>query len=221
MKIIRITDSGLFYTSNVYLVLGEWSTIDDVNTLVDVGADPSIIQSIEEIYTGVGKKKIDQVILTHTHSDHSANLSLVRSWYNPVVCAFSPYYDGVDRILHGGEMIRLGERWFEVIHLPGHSDDSILLYNQDEGVLFAGDSSLIINSPGGTYSADYINALKALVRRNIKAIYFGHGDPLLSGVRQKLRHSLENAMQGGQTNEELKKNNKKGATHAAIIEPVT
>jgi hypothetical protein len=31
--------------------------VDDVNTLVDIGADPSIIDNLEEIYTGVGKKK--------------------------------------------------------------------------------------------------------------------------------------------------------------------
>ena len=68
---------------------------------------------------------------------------------------------------------------------------------------------IIINSPGGTYAADYINALKALAKRNIKAIYFGHGDPMLSGVRQKLRHSLENAMQSGAAVEEHAENAKR------------
>jgi hypothetical protein len=54
MKILKIKDSGALYTSNVYLVLGEWNAIDDVNTLVDVGADPAIIPGIEEIYTEKG-----------------------------------------------------------------------------------------------------------------------------------------------------------------------
>jgi hypothetical protein len=35
------------YTSLAYLVLGDASQLEDVNTLVDVGADPAILASIE------------------------------------------------------------------------------------------------------------------------------------------------------------------------------
>lgn len=83
MKIISVQGSGRIYTSNVYLVLGDWNRIQDINTLVDVGSDPAILDQLEAMHTGVGKKKIDQVVLTHCHSDHTAMLSLIRERYHP------------------------------------------------------------------------------------------------------------------------------------------
>lgn len=195
MKVIQLKATQNLYTSNAYLVTGEWNTIDDVNTLVDVGADPSVVIDLEEIYTGVGKKKIDQVILTHAHSDHTAILHLIRERYHPVVCAYSGFSDGIDRILRDGDMIRMGEHWFEVIHMPGHTEDSILLFDKKSGALFVGDSPVIIRSPGGSYQERFINALKRLCRRNVRTIYFGHGAPQRDNVMETLRHSLQNAMQ--------------------------
>jgi glyoxylase-like metal-dependent hydrolase (beta-lactamase superfamily II) len=199
MKIVKLNGGDAIYSSNAYLVLGDWKAIDDVNALVDAGADPAMVHALEDIPTGVGKKKLDQVILTHTHSDHTANLRELMRTYHPKVCAYSPYFDGVDRVLKDGESLRLGDRWFEVIHIPGHSDDSIALYNKEDGVLFAGDTPLIINSPGGSYSEGFALSLKSLCRKNIRIIYFGHGDPLQKGVREILKNSLENVLKSGLT----------------------
>ena len=40
MRIVTLENSGRIYTSQVYLVLGDTSRLEDVNTLVDVGQDP-------------------------------------------------------------------------------------------------------------------------------------------------------------------------------------
>ncbi|MCK4542235.1 MAG: hypothetical protein KAU17_08380, partial [Spirochaetales bacterium] len=64
MRVINLTENSSTYTANVYFVRGSWNAIDDVNTLVDVGRDSKIIERIDAISGGVGKKKIDQVILT-------------------------------------------------------------------------------------------------------------------------------------------------------------
>jgi glyoxylase-like metal-dependent hydrolase (beta-lactamase superfamily II) len=85
----------------------------------------------------------------------------------------------------------MGDENFEVIHTPGHSSDSICLYNQTEGVLFAGDSPLMITSSTGTYEAGFLAALKKVCARDVRAIYFGHGAPLLAGCNTRLRRSLE------------------------------
>jgi glyoxylase-like metal-dependent hydrolase (beta-lactamase superfamily II) len=194
VKIVQIRGGSTIYSSNAYLVLGDWKAIGDVNTLVDAGADPAMVHAIDGIPTGLGKKKVDQVILTHTHSDHTANITLLKRAYCPVVCAYSPYYNDADRVLKNGESLRVGDRWFEIIHIPGHSDDSIALFNKEEGVLFAGDSPLVINSPGGSYGMGFVSALRSLCSRNIKAIYLGHGDPLLGGAREILKNSLGNVL---------------------------
>jgi hypothetical protein len=77
--------------------------------------------------TGLGKNAIEQVILTHSHSDHAAILPLIREKYHPVVYAYSAFA-GADIVLKDGQILHCGDRHFEVIHIPGHSDDSICLY---------------------------------------------------------------------------------------------
>ena len=192
MKIINLKENGNMYTSNVYLVLGTWNAIEDVNTLVDVGRDPSVIEKINRASTGVGKSRVDQVILTHSHYDHASLLPAIREAFNPKVCAFSRSLEGVDHHLRGWETLRLGDRDFEVIYTPGHSSDSICLYCAEEGVLFAGDTPVIIQSTDSTHEEGFVRALEGLCRRNIKTIYFGHGDPLLDNCNGRMRVSLEN-----------------------------
>jgi glyoxylase-like metal-dependent hydrolase (beta-lactamase superfamily II) len=43
------------------------------------------------------------------------------------------------RLLDEGDFIDLGDRAFNVLHLPGHSPGSIALYEQSTGILFSGD----------------------------------------------------------------------------------
>lgn len=193
MRIVILESSGQIYTSQVYLVLGGASRLEDVNTLVDVGQDPAILASLERAPTGVGKWAVEQVVLTHNHSDHCALLPRIREAFHPKVYAFSPHVDGVDCLLRDGDTIRMGDQNFEVIHMPGHSSDSICLYNEAEGVLFAGDSPLLITSPAGTHEAGFLAALAKICARDVRRIYFGHGGPLMEGCNERLRESLNMA----------------------------
>ena len=199
MTIINLTEHSLTYTSNVYLVLGIWNTLDDVNTLVDVGRDPCVLKVMEKVRTGAGQKKLSQVVLTHNHYDHTSNLPLIREAFHPDVYAFSPSLEGVDHLLKDGETLRLGDRIFEVIHTPGHSTDSICLYCEENGGLFAGDTQLLINTTDGSYEDDFVHAFERLCRKNIKTIYFGHGEPLYIGCNARLKRSLEMIKQSHRT----------------------
>ena len=192
MRIVILENGGQVYTCQVYLVLGATSRLEDVNTLVDVGQDPAILASIERAPTGVGKWPVEQVVLTHGHSDHCALLPRVREAFHPKVFAFSPNIDGADALLRDGQTIKMGDQDFEVIHMPGHSSDSICLYNAAEGVLFAGDSPLMITSPG-TYEAGFLAAFAKVCARDVRQIYFGHGAPLMAGCNERLRESLNMA----------------------------
>lgn len=195
MKVLNLSKDTDIYTSNVYLVLGTWNAIGDVNTLIDAGRDPAIIDKINRASTGVGKHKVDQVILTHSHYDHASLLPQLKQIYGAKALAFSNSLPEVDVYLKGGEKLRIGDHLFEVIRTPGHSNDSICLYCEAERVLFSGDTPVSIATSGGTHEEGFVQALELLCRRNIETIYPGHGDPIADGHALLLR-SLQNVRSG-------------------------
>jgi len=91
MKIINLTAHSRIYTGNVYLVLGNHNALADVNTLIDVGRDPQAISKLEQASTGVGKKRVDQVIITHEHYDHTGLLAEIKHEYQPKVYAYKKF----------------------------------------------------------------------------------------------------------------------------------
>ena len=107
------------YTSNVYLVTGTNNTLSDVNTLIDVGRDPMVLEVLPNEYTGVGKRAVEQVIITHNHYDHTSMLKPIVERYHPRVCAFSHHLAGVDILLKDEDefigadqrgLVRLGDK---------------------------------------------------------------------------------------------------------------
>jgi glyoxylase-like metal-dependent hydrolase (beta-lactamase superfamily II) len=192
MKIINLYRLNKIYSSNVYLLTGDWNALEDLNTLIDVGRDEGILERIDEASTGVGKQRIGQVILTHSHYDHASLLPNIKKKYNPKVCAFSSNIDYVDVILKGGETLKIADREFEVIHAPGHSSDSICLYCETEGILFAGDTPLIIRTIDSNYEQSFINVLEYIATKKIEIIYFGHGEPLVDNCNKTILKSLDN-----------------------------
>ena len=168
MKIANLTTHSDVYTSNVYLLTGDWNTLSDINTLIDVGRDPSIIEKIDEASTGVGKKRVAQVVLTHSHYDHASLLPVIKKLYKPKVFAASKVLPQVDVILKGGETLKIADREFEVIYTPGHSSDSICLYCDAEKILFAGDTPLVIKAKDTTCEEAFIQALDYISKKKLK-----------------------------------------------------
>lgn len=191
MKILNLTQNSNTYTANAYLVTGTWNTLKDRNTLVDVGRDPGIIEIIRTASTGVGKPPVEQVMLTHSHYDHAGMLPRIREIFRSKVYAFSRSLSGVDHFLKDTETIKMGDRVFDVFYTPGHSSDSACFYCQEEGVLFSGDTPLFVQSNTGSHESAYVHALERLCRKDIRAIYPGHGPPLLEGCNRRLRASLK------------------------------
>jgi glyoxylase-like metal-dependent hydrolase (beta-lactamase superfamily II) len=195
MKVLNLTKGSKVYTSNVYLILGDWNAIEDVNTLIDAGRDPAVLTKINEASTGVGKHRIDQVILTHCHYDHANLVPQIKEAYGAKAYAYTSSLVGIDVILKGGEQLRVGDRYFEVIYSPGHSSDSICLYCAAEKVLFSGDTPVSIVAAGGSHEEGFVQALEGLCRKDIETIYPGHGEPIQDG-NAVLRRSLKNVRSG-------------------------
>jgi glyoxylase-like metal-dependent hydrolase (beta-lactamase superfamily II) len=191
LKVFNLTENPTTYTCNVFFVQGEFNSLDNMNTIIDIGRDKVIFEKFDELSKGVGKKLIDQIILTHNHYDHTSLLKTVKDLYFPKVYAYSPYLKGVDILVTGGESILIGDKFFEVIHTPGHTQDSICLYCSENGYLFVGDTAVILKSSNWSFEENYIKSMEYLCTKNVSKIFFGHGPPMESGCNEKLSKTLD------------------------------
>jgi glyoxylase-like metal-dependent hydrolase (beta-lactamase superfamily II) len=82
------------------------------------------------------------------------------------------------RVLSEGDLIDLGDRQFRVLELPGHSPDSIALYDEKDGLFFSGDAiyddTLLDDLPDSDRFA-YRTTMRRLLALPIRIGHGGHG----------------------------------------------
>jgi len=81
------------------------------------------------------------------------------------------------RVLAEGDVIDLGDRAFEVLHLPGHSPGSIGLWDRSSGVLFSGDSVYdgpLLDEIEGADIETYVKTMHRLRRLPVTTVHGGH-----------------------------------------------
>lgn len=89
------------------------------------------------------------------------------------------------RLIEEGDVIDLGDRAFEVLHLPGHSPGSIGLYDRKSGALFSGDAIYdgpLLDDLEGSDRASYCLTMERLLRLRVSIVYGGHG-PIVAPAR--------------------------------------
>ena len=81
------------------------------------------------------------------------------------------------RLLAHGDVIDLGDRAFEVLHLPGHSPGSIGLWEEATGVLFSGDAVYdgpLLDELEGSDIPDYVTTMRTLRELPVRVVHAGH-----------------------------------------------
>jgi len=100
---------------------------------------------IDPIASVVRSEKLDlkYAVATHHHSDHASTLWQLSRMFEAKVVAYKGSPIPCDLAVDDGDTLRIGEKEVEILHTPGHTEDSICLY--DGKHLFTGDTLLIGN----------------------------------------------------------------------------
>ncbi|MEM9620028.1 MAG: MBL fold metallo-hydrolase [Pseudomonadota bacterium] len=81
------------------------------------------------------------------------------------------------QLIEEGDVLDIGDRHFEVLHLPGHSPGSIGLWERSSATLFSGDAiydgPLLDFLPESDVAA-YIDTMKRLKTLNVDVVHGGH-----------------------------------------------
>lgn len=95
-------------------------------------------------------------------------------------------------LLNEGDVLDLGDRHFEVLHLPGHSPGSIGLWEQRTGALFSGDAIYdgpLLDEFPESNREDYLKTMERLKTLPVQVVHGGH-DP--SFDRERLLEIAQN-----------------------------
>jgi glyoxylase-like metal-dependent hydrolase (beta-lactamase superfamily II) len=106
---------------------------------------------IDPIVTAVRTEGLDlqYAVATHHHSDHTATLWQLARVFDAKVVAHRSSPISFDVGVDDGDALKIGETEAKVLHTPGHSEDSICVF--DGRHLFTGDTLLI----GGCGRTDF------------------------------------------------------------------
>ena len=91
----------------------------------------------------------------------------------------------VTEIVAEGDVVDLGDRRFEVLHLPGHSPGSIGLWEAATGTLFSGDALYdgpLLDEIDGADIPTYVRTMKRLRELPVSVVHAGH-DPSFGRAR--------------------------------------
>ncbi|MCU1345503.1 MAG: hypothetical protein JWL70_1769 [Acidimicrobiia bacterium] len=93
------------------------------------------------------------------------------------VAGFALHHVEPTQLLNDGDVLDLGDRAFEVMHLPGHSAGSIGLWDSVNGVLFSGDAiceGAVFDTLPGSNVEDYHRTMHRLRDLPLCVVHAGH-----------------------------------------------
>ncbi len=141
-----------------------------VYLLIDESSGESIVidsgWEIDPIASVVREEKLEvrYAVATHHHSDHAATLWQLSRIFDARVVAHSSSPIPHDLDVDDGDTLKIGRQEVSILHTPGHTEDSICLY--DGKHLFTGDT-LLIGSCGRT---DFVGGSPKQMFRSLQSV---------------------------------------------------
>jgi glyoxylase-like metal-dependent hydrolase (beta-lactamase superfamily II) len=181
--------------TNQYLLGKEEITVIDVALSSKQNID-GIIEQAE----AMGGKKIEKILLTHIHKDHSGGaLALkARSGAKLGICRLRAGYVGSEDFNYmDGDRIPYDGGELGVVHTPGHESGHCCFYEVQNQILFTGDHILgrgttVIPPPDGDMDL-YLRSLEKLLDLKIRALLPGHG-PVVGDPYKKIKEYIDHRL---------------------------
>ncbi|MEO3814250.1 MBL fold metallo-hydrolase [Sphaerisporangium sp. B11E5] len=150
-------------------------TLDGTNTwvLAEPGADAVVVVDpgpddeghLRRVAGRLGERRVETVLLTHGHPDHSAGAKRFAAMVGAPVRALDPRHVLGDEGLGDGDALTVAGLEVRVVGTPGHSFDSLCFWLPADGALLTGDTVLgrgtTVIAPDGDL-ADYLRSLDRL-----------------------------------------------------------
>lgn len=138
--------NGVSYNS--YLIADDKTALLDT---IEMGTGGDYVGWIEHLLQENGKTELDYLIVNHMEPDHSGEIGdVLRRWPNTTVVGNSKtfqilkfYYPEAQKQLEvkDGDTLELGKHTLQFVMTPWvHWPETMMTYDQTEGVLFSGDA---------------------------------------------------------------------------------
>mgnify|MGYP006277557755 CR=1 FL=1 len=202
----RVADEVYVFQSDVYAQVNAGAVISqEWAVVIDTLAFPDETLAIREFIEGELERKVRYVINTHYHADHSwgncyfpgalvlghelcrKNLeksgvpSLKQAWEEDTI--FEKTQIVLPHITMDSGFLELivGEKTLRFLELPGHSEDGIGIYIEEDEVLFAGDVWMPVPHIVDGNPEVMEKSLRSIEDLTLENVVQGHGDVILRG----------------------------------------
>lgn len=152
LKRVKI-NTNLTEMTNCYLIQDEKTK---ETMVIDPGGEPQKIIEMLDIL----EAKLKYIYLTHCHADHIGAVNEVKKQKGGIILIHRFDAEGLnnkdinlseitenekieltaDSRIDDGDLIHIGQLEFQVLHTPGHTEGSSVLYCEKEELLFSGDT---------------------------------------------------------------------------------
>ena len=166
--------------------------------VIDPG--PALPEHVDALLAALAGETVSQILITHTHIDHSTAAAPVKAATGAPVYGFGPHGHAgetgesgadlefaPDYRLADGEAVE-GPGWrLTPLHTPGHASNHLCFALAEEQALFSGDhvmgwSTTVVAPPDGDMAA-YMASLHRLRQRTDRIYWPTHGGPIRAPQR--------------------------------------
>jgi glyoxylase-like metal-dependent hydrolase (beta-lactamase superfamily II) len=223
---LTLLERGWLSANNLILhgALGEGTTV------VDTGHSVHAAQTVALVAQALDGEPLSRIVNTHLHSDHCGGNAALQAVHGASIWIAPGQADAVtgwdldvlsyrvtgqrcdrfrhDAVLRPGEVLRVGERAWDVLAAPGHDPDSLMLFDAQAGVLVSADAlwhngfGVVFPELDGIDAFDQVaDVLDLITRLDARTVIPGHGPaftdvgPALQRARQRLSKFVANPPQ--------------------------